>query len=190
METNAIINGEHRCLVCKKTFYKKLYKQTQAVYCSPKCAYKGRSLGFTKRRVVRPYNCFRKPPKTCEVCQEEFVYTKKTQKYCSRGCFEVAHKQNMLGKKNPAYINGSSYEKRSYRGDDWETIRKEIYERDGYTCCDCGTKCISKQNATKQTSVRIIQCHHIEKYKKNKNNTKGNLITLCLKCHLTRHNQK
>ena len=29
----------------------------------------------------------------------------------------------------------------------------------------------------------IIQCHHIENYKKNNNNNNINLVTLCLKCH-------
>jgi len=177
------------CPVCKKVFYKKVYKKVQAVYCSQKCAYKGRSLGFTKRTIKNPYNCKRKQPRNCLICQKEFIYKKKTQRYCSRKCFEIAHKQNMIGKKNPAYKNGSSYKKRSYRGDDWETLRNEVYKRDNYICQECGIKCIGKKDATKENSDKIIQCHHIENYKINKNNNKSNLITLCLKCHLKRHQQ-
>jgi len=176
------------CPTCKKEFFKKVYKQCQAVYCSRMCAYKGRGLGFTKRIVKKPYTCKRKQLKICPICQGEFVYNTKKQKYCSRKCFEIALKQNMLGNKNPAYKNGSSYNKRSWRGNDWETLRLKIYKRDKYICQDCGIKCLSKRDY-KQDSNRIIQCHHIEKYN-GKNNKGVNLITLCLKCHLKRHNKK
>ena len=177
--------NKYICPVCKKVFYKKVYKECQAIYCSQKCAYKGRSLGITKRNVLKPYNCFRKKPRICPICQKEYIYKKKTQKYCSRKCFEIAHKKDMLGKNNPAYKNGNSYNRRCYRGDDWETLRKEIYKRDNYICQDCRVKCQSKRDY--KNSNNIIQCHHIENYKKGQNNDKSNLITLCLKCHLKRH---
>jgi len=176
------------CPVCKKEFEKRVYKKCHAIYCSQECSYKGRKLGYSKRIVKVPYNCKRKEPKICEICQKEFIYRTKKQKYCSRKCFEIAHKQNMAGSKNPAYKNGSSYNKRCFRGNDWETLRKEIYIRDNYICQDCGVKCESKKNY--KNSDNIIQCHHIENYKKGRNNNKNNLITLCLKCHLIRHNQK
>ena len=175
------------CPVCQKVFYKKVYKKCQAIYCSQKCAYKGRSLGFTQRRIKKPYDCYRKPLKVCLVCHEQYIYRNKKQKYCSRKCFEIALKQTMLGSNNPAYKNGQSYNKRCYRGNDWDTLRKEIYERDNYICQDCKIKCVGKRDFTKENSHRIIQCHHIENYKKGQNNNKSNLITLCLKCHLKRH---
>jgi ribosomal protein L37AE/L43A len=40
-------NNERICPVCKKSFYKKIYKKCHAIYCCQKCAYKGRTLGFT-----------------------------------------------------------------------------------------------------------------------------------------------
>ena len=175
------------CPICKKEFYKKIYKKCQAVYCSQKCAYRGRTLGITKRRVSKPYHCYRKKPRVCLICQNEFIYNKKSQMYCSRKCFEVAHRQNMSGKKNPSYIDGRSHQKRHFRGNDWDTLRKEIYERDRYTCQDCSVVCIGKRDVTKENYNRIIQCHHIENYKISQNNEKSNLITLCLKCHLARH---
>ena len=94
----------------------------------------------------------------------------------------------MLGKNNPAYKNGSSYNKISWRGNDWETLRKEVYIRDNYICQDCGIKCESKKSY--KNSDNIIQCHHIENYKYNKNNDKTNLVTLCLKCHLKKHRKQ
>ena len=181
---------KHICPVCGKVFYKKVYKKCQAIYCSPKCAYRGRSLGITKRRIKKPYNCKRKELRICPVCQKEYIYKNKKQKYCSRKCYEIAKKEKMIGKKNPSWIDGRSYQKRSFRGNDWETLRKEIYKRDNYICQDCGVKCISKRDATNKNSDKIIQCHHIVNYKKGRNNDKSNLITLCLKCHLKRHYKK
>lgn len=180
---------KHTCPICKKEFEKHIYKKCHAVYCSQVCAYKGRSLGYSKRIIKKPYNCKRKPPRNCEICQNEYIYRKKTQKYCSRKCYEISLKQRMLGKNNPAYKNGSSYKKRCWRGNDWETLRQDIYKRDNFICKDCGIKCVSKRDY-KQDSNRIIQCHHIENYNFRKNNNKNNLITLCLRCHLTRHKYK
>ena len=178
----------HVCPVCGIKFHKVVYKKSQSVYCSQSCAYKGRTLGYTKRVITSPYNCKRKQPRQCLVCQGDYIYRKSTQKYCSRSCFEVAHRDNMLGKKNPAYKNGESRVKRSWRGDDWETLRHEVYIRDNYECQDCGVKCVSKKDCAKSNSGKIIQCHHIENYKVNKNNDKSNLVTLCLTCHMKRHN--
>jgi len=175
------------CPVCETVFYKKVYKKVQAVYCSQECAYKGRSLGYTKRIIKKPYKCKRKQPRICPICQTGFIYGKTTQKYCSRKCYEVAKSKQMAGRNNPSYIDGRSYNKRCYRGNDWETLREEIYERDNYTCQDCRVRCIGKRDAMKENYEKIIQCHHIENYKKNHNNNKSNLITLCLKCHLKRH---
>lgn len=185
---DSVVTDKHICPVCRKEFEKKVYKKCQAVYCSQKCAYRGRSLGITKRKIKKPYNCYRKPKKICLTCNNKFIYKTKKQKYCSRKCFEVAHKQNMIGDKNPAYKNGSSYNKRCWRGNDWDTLRKEIYKRDNFICQDCGIKCVAKMK--KNNGYNIIQCHHIENYKIKKNNNKNNLITLCLMCHLKRHNQK
>lgn len=181
---------KHICPVCKKEFYKKVYKNCQQVYCCQNCAYRGRGLGFTKRIIVKPYNCRRKEPRICIICQKEYIYRNKKQKYCSKECCDIHKKTIQIGKNNPAYKNGSSYQKRGWRGNDWETLRLEIYKRDNYICQDCGVKCIGKKNINKNNSDRTIQCHHIEVYDKCQNNEKTNLITLCLACHLKRHNTK
>lgn len=57
----------------------------------------------------------------------------------------------------------------------WVETRKEIYERDNWTCQECGKKCHGNNNHDK------IQCHHID-YNKN-NCSPENLITLCVSCH-------
>ena len=165
---------ECTCPVCGKRFarYKSQIK-SEYVFCSRACAYEGRSLGFVKRTIVKPYDCYRKPKRICLVCGAEFVYHKATHKYCSRKCFEIAHKDRMLGDRNPAYIDGRSKDKRSYRGDDWEQIRLQVYKRDNYKCQVCGHHCKRKE----------IQAHHIIKYRETQDNSLDNLVTLCVKCH-------
>jgi 5-methylcytosine-specific restriction endonuclease McrA len=60
-------------------------------------------------------------------------------------------------------------------GIDWISIRKLAYERDNWTCQECGIKCHG--NGTKDK----IQCHHIDY--NIKNNILKNLVTLCASCH-------
>jgi 5-methylcytosine-specific restriction endonuclease McrA len=179
---------KHTCPVCQKQFSKKVYKKVQAVYCCQSCAYKGRTLGITKRVIIKPYNINRQVSdwrkKVCIICEVDYIATKRNQNHCSQTCYAVTKKLRMVGELNWSYKDGQSYFKRGYRGNDWETIRLEIYKRDGFTCQKCGVKCESKKNYT--TTDNIIQCHHIEKYN-GENNNNANLVTLCLKCHLAEH---
>lgn len=175
---------EHVCPVCSTEFHKKIYKYCQAVYCCQTCAYKGRSLGFTTMHrfsYVQHKSVKKEIEKMCLICLETFYTKKDKQKYCSRECFEVSHKVMMRGAGNPAFIDGRSFNKRSYRGANWEEIRLRIYRRDNFTCQDCGIKCESKRDAV--FSGNVIQCHHIEKYSIAQNNSDENLVTLCLDCH-------
>lgn len=144
-------------------------------FCSSECSYKGRSLGFVERIIKTPYECYRKTPRNCLICNKEFIYNGHfDQKYCSQKCAKIAHKENMKGVKNPAWIDGRSKNKRSYRGDNWEEIRKEVYKRDYWTC----------QNCFKHCDRHEIQAHHIIPYRISQNNSLDNLITLCNKCHV------
>ena len=122
---------------------------------------------------MEPYDCYRKPPRECLICGEEYVYRNINQKYCSRKCFEISHRETMKGENNPAFVDGKSYERRCYRGEGWDRIRKEVYERDNYQCQVCMKIC--GQHET--------QAHHIIPYKKTQDNSLENLITLCNVCH-------
>lgn len=70
----------------------------------------------------------------------------------------------------PIIMNGREYHF------DWYNIRKQIYNRDGWTCQECGVHCSG--NGTKNK----IQCHHIDS--NITNNNFSNLITLCASCHM------
>lgn len=186
---NEGIKKKHKkeCEYCKKVFH---YTNKKRRFCSRECSYGARSVGLVKRVIKKPYNINRDisewRKKQCIVCGIDYVATKRTQKHCSKECVKITTRKQVSGENNFFYIDGRNKKKKSYRGENWENIRREIYKRDNYVCQECGIKCEGKKNY--KNSNNIIQCHHIEKYKINKNNLRENLITLCLKCHLKLQN--
>jgi len=189
-----------KCPVCGKEFYCNPSRIRNAKYtpvCSRECLYKGRSLGIIQREVK---NRYRSSPKTkvtkkCPICGRPFETVPSRLnngrgKYCSRSCFEIAHKKQMAGNKNPSWIDGRSYDKKCYRGPDWEEIKKKVYERDNYTCQICGIRCIGRRDLSDENSYKLIQCHHIKEYNSEKDNELDNLITVCVACHAKIHSKK
>ncbi len=165
-----------KCAVCgKKIWRSKSQVTSKYQFCSRDCSYKGRSLGYVERTITKPYNTVKslEEEKQCLLCHTNFFTRKTKQKYCTRHCFEQSHKERMRGSNNPSYIDGRSKNTRCYRGDDWKDIRKKIYERDQWTCQDCGKHCEGRE----------IQCHHIIPYKETQDNSEDNLVTLCVSCH-------
>ena len=59
--------------------------------------------------------------------------------------------------------------------DNWDEIRKQVYERDNYTCVDCSA-----------TDVALHAHHKIPKSKKGSDEL-SNLETLCEDCHAEYH---
>jgi 5-methylcytosine-specific restriction endonuclease McrA len=62
-------------------------------------------------------------------------------------------------------------------------LRKAVYERDNYSCRDCGHK--GKPGKSKGS----IQAHHIKPMAVGVEHTLGNLITVCFDCHRKRHHK-
>lgn len=187
---------EMDCSVCGKTFTRYEANVERAKYtnvCSRECLYEGRKMGIIKREVEEGYDVdYTKERYTieCQNCGDKFKVKKSRLesenhgKYCSRKCYEEAKSEMMKGENNPQFIDGRSYDKRCYRGDEWYEIRKECYERDNYTCQVCGVKCIGRKNLNDKNSDKLIQAHHIEPYNGNEeNNRLDNLITVCAQCH-------
>ncbi len=78
---------------------------------------------------------------------------------------------DLSGNKSPSWLGGKSFE--PYSPDFNNKLKKNIRERDNYTC----QVCMEKENGRK------LCTHHIDYNKLN--NVKNNLISLCLKCHVT-----
>lgn len=57
---------------------------------------------------------------------------------------------------------------------DWDTLRKSVYERDGYQCRKCSKSIVADPNRA---------CHHIVSLSSGGQNAKHNLMSLCGKCH-------
>lgn len=57
-----------------------------------------------------------------------------------------------------------------FRGDDWDSIRLEIIERDKCACVICNNK-------------KNLAVHHITPWRETQDNSQSNLITLCPTCH-------
>jgi 5-methylcytosine-specific restriction endonuclease McrA len=70
------------------------------------------------------------------------------------------------GALNPNWTGG----KKGYRGPGWERVRQQVLKRDNFTCQHCGAR-------------NDIHVHHIIPYRKTKDNSLSNLITLCRSCH-------
>lgn len=180
---------ELECPVCGDDFeeYQSRVDRTEhANVCSRECHYEGRRQGIIGRNVgedgydVEPTHLDRE----CKNCGVEFVTTPAEDNlHCSRDCFLELHSERMNGEGNPAWVDGSSRDKRCWRGEDWDEIRLKVYERDEYTCQRCGVDCISRRDYNGENGDRIIQAHHIDPYESPEDNNLDNLVTLCSSCH-------
>lgn len=63
---------------------------------------------------------------------------------------------------------------------DWDTRRKRVYERDNYTCQNCGRD-------TQSISDTSLHAHHIVPKSKGGSHRISNLVALCEDCHNAIH---
>jgi hypothetical protein len=59
--------------------------------------------------------------------------------------------------------------------DDWDELRREVYQRDNYTCGNCSASDIE------------LHAHHIVPLSRGGTNALSNLTTLCVDCHELLH---
>lgn len=109
---------------------------------------------------------------------EQYLFTKNLQtKNIVRNIVDISFGSPEWLETATSFISTGGDKSKCDRGDNWEYIRKQIYKRDKWACRKCRKHCEKKE----------IQCHHIEPYKYNQNNSENNLITLCVKCHKVIH---
>lgn len=63
---------------------------------------------------------------------------------------------------------------------DWDSRRREVYKRDGYTCQNCGAQGGPYGNTE-------LNAHHIVPKSKGGTQSKNNLVTICKPCHNAVH---
>ena len=83
---------------------------------------------------------------------------------------------SMCGENNPRWNGGKSTPQQKIRMSlEWKLWRSEVFERDNYTCQECGASGV------------YIEPHHIIPVRSNKEDTLFNInngITLCRPCHI------
>lgn len=98
---------------------------------------------------------------------------------------EHEHKlrESRRGANSHWWRGGVSSEAMRYRASkEWATIRRSVYERDGWLCQDCGARCLNTRDSKSQPKLKI-QCHHIIPRRLGGLDEPGNLVTLCMSCH-------
>ena len=115
----------------------------------------------------------------CLRCNNEFyVFPYRKKLFCSISCAKKGNQngftsENMSGENNPNWKGGISKNVHSIREPKYKLWRKEVFERDNYTCQACGLKRC------------YLEAHHIKswaKYPKLRYKI-NNGITYCLDCH-------
>lgn len=83
-----------------------------------------------------------------------------------------------IKEKSPLWIGDSDYKRAERATFEYNSWRKEVYERDNYTCQKCKMKRIS-------SSQPSLNAHHIYNFSSNEKlrTELSNGITLCEKCH-------
>lgn len=91
--------------------------------------------------------------------------------FCSESCRKLWREDH--------HVDVSLRGRREHRGGNWETIARQVREREGYRCRDCG---ISEESLGRQLDV-----HHVVPYRAFKSperaNREDNLIAVCPSCH-------
>lgn len=157
---------DKECIICGKVFKVSKGLAETRLCCSRKCS------GLTRRHPRTSIL------KVCEICGKHFYVYKSilnrggnSGKFCSRKCYYVNVGRRQLGKNNPMWCGGKSFE--IYPQEFNNTLKEEIRSRDGHKCQKCSTPQIKL--------AKNLIVHHIDYNKKNCN--KNNLISLCQKCH-------
>lgn len=83
------------------------------------------------------------------------------------------------GEKNQHWKDGSRAGDR-LRTWQWRIIKREIFERDNWTCQECGRDCSLE---ARMKEGHRIQCHHKRPKKAGGTEDPSNLTTLCASCH-------
>lgn len=158
------------CPICGVTFYPVIanLKRDLGKFCSTTCS------GEHKRRNYKAQTV-----RVCVVCNQKYeVWTKELSrggnrgKFCSAKCW---HKF-ISGPNNPNYLGNVE----TFRGVGWHEIRLVILKRDGHKCTMCG---LSAKEAIAKYG-KALHVHHLDPYRKTRNNASDNLTTLCCSCHM------
>lgn len=157
-------NKERRiCAYCGEPFE---IKRTLVDLC---CSWKCR-IARQRNEVWAPKRA--KNLRQCEECGKEF-WVRPSQviryggKYCSRRCMGLDFRSEL-----PPPVPGF------YMSAHWRDIRKQVLDRDGNACVQCGF------------DGKGLHAHHIVEKRNGGDEDLNNLVTLCNPCHQRTHRPK
>ncbi len=150
--------------------------------------------------------------KNCIVCGEKIFGVKK-KKYCSKCRKEIRSKRlrgnkywklvknRLKGKNHPSWKDGITFwKKRIWDSPKYKQWRKKVFERDDYTCQECGArsgigKAVSLEAHHLISFAGLLREYNIKsKEEADKCDDLWNIAlgqTLCYKCHqLTKHGKQ
>lgn len=196
------------CAHCGKEFptIPSRAKYNRGKYCSRDCQYKQIHLDRTQlttcdfcgkefrhnNSIERKYcskDCYLKsqenPDKIfyCSYCGKKLYYSdfnfERARKFCSKKCSNLYRSIAQSGKNSHFWKGGSTKESELLRASaKTKNWRKEVFERDDYTCQDCGAK-----NGNGETVYLVA--HHIKRWSDYPELRwdVDNGMTLCRECH-------
>lgn len=157
----------NECIVCGKK-YQILHNNPKKKFCSVECYLTYRKNNKNKSKVVKIH-------KICKVCGKEYDIPKRrsdTNVACSKICFYKLQKLK-VGPLSNSWQGGKTKNQLGRCREEIEIWRKNVYERDNYTCKICGVR------------GGELCAHHILKWVDSPQYRTAvwNGITLCLKDH-------
>jgi len=166
---------ETECPMCGET-HKQYPSEAErgGDFCSKECSaqYKSENLtGEDHHRYARTLT-------ECEYCGDEFEHLpSKDRTYCSGSC-RNKDRDYPEGENAPNWKGGRTPTvKRLRNSDKYDEWREKVFERDNYTCQDCGS------------DSEFLTAHHKTPVKENLLLIFDveNGVTLCTECHQERH---
>lgn len=163
-------------------FRKKVSKAVRLAYRSGKHS----SMGFKKGNEFHLNNFKEKVVVLCATCGKKMYLLPcwaSVRKYCSPTCSA----RNRPKKANPK----TTLQKRircHWKFDEW---RETVFERDNYTCVECGKRGVDLHPHHKVEVSALLKTHGIETIEQAENLVElwdtNNGMTLCKNCHQKKH---
>ncbi len=174
------------CNNCGKTIAKEkqFIDKFEKSFCDRKCQieyYRNHTDQVSGKNSPR----WSKVTKNCEWCDKEYetyLCLENETRFCSKECRNNWQSEMMKGENHYNWRGGTTSERASDMiSREYKEWRKEVFERDEYTCQNCGDK-----------KGGNLRAHHLAGWSKNPDlrHEVSNGITLCDDCHKLEHSKK
>jgi len=161
-KANVKKKGKNKICSCGKEFYE--YPHQNRKFCSRLCANKGNAKKNSKAKTG----------------ENNPMYGKKAW---NKGIYGVTKHPSNQGKNCHFWKGGISREKyKLRRGGEWKKWRKEVFERDDYTCQN--KNCNQRGGQLIPHHIKLFSYYEKDRFKVS------NGITVCEKCHKYLHRKE